>query len=54
MRELWIIAPETRRIEVYLLEKDAANPAAIYGEDKVFESALFPNLAFQAPRIFAQ
>lgn len=54
VRELWIITPETRRIEVYLLAQDAANPVATYGENDSFESALFPGLTFQAKAIFAQ
>ncbi len=54
VRELWIIAPETRQIEIYLLPQDAANPVATHGENDNFESALFPELTFSAPRIFAQ
>lgn len=53
VRELWIIAPEPRRIEVYLLADDAANPAVTYGENDTFDSALFPGLRFSGPRIFA-
>ena len=54
VRELWIIAPEPRTIEVYLLGQDAANPAATYRETDTFESALLPGLRFNAARIFAQ
>ncbi len=54
VRELWIIAPETRRIEVYLLEQDAANPVATYGESDTFVSAHFPGLSFNAAAIFAR
>ncbi len=54
VRELWIIAPETRTIEVYLLEQDADKPAAIHGADAVFASDLFPGLKFEAAAIFAQ
>lgn len=54
VRELWIIAPETRTTEVYLLAQDAASPAATYGERDTFASALFPDLAFKAEKIFAQ
>ena len=54
VRELWIIAPETRTIEVYLLPVDPATPVAIYDADAVFESALFPGLQFDARKIFAQ
>ncbi len=54
VRELWIIAPETRTIEVYLLNQDAVNPAATYGEHDTLASALFPELKFDAAKIFAQ
>lgn len=54
VRELWIIAPETRQIQVYLLATDPAHPAATYGEADTFESALFPWLRFKGAAIFAQ
>ncbi len=54
VRELWIIAPETRQIEVYFLAENAATPAATYSERDTFESPLFPGLRFDAPTIFAQ
>ena len=54
VKELWIIAPETRRIEVFLLEKDAAVPAATYGEKDELQSAFFPGLRFDAAVIFAK
>jgi Uma2 family endonuclease len=54
VRELWIIAPEPRTIEIYLLAQDAANPAATYTESDIFESALFPGLQFRGAKIFAQ
>ena len=54
VRELWIIAPEPRTIEVYFLAENAAVPAKIYGESDRFESALFPGLTFEAATIFAR
>ncbi|MDQ3315496.1 MAG: Uma2 family endonuclease [Verrucomicrobiota bacterium] len=54
VRELWIIAPETRQIQVYLLSRDAANTIATHGENDTFESARFPGVRFSAARIFAQ
>ena len=54
VRELWIIAPEMRTTEIYLLGQDAANPAATHREGDLFESALFPGLQFDAARIFAK
>jgi Uma2 family endonuclease len=54
VRELWLIVPETRKIEVFLLAENATDPSATYGEHDNFESALFPGLIFDAARIFAQ
>ncbi len=54
VRELWIITPETRQIEVYSLAQDATDPVSTYGEKDIFESALFPGLRFNAAAIFAQ
>jgi Uma2 family endonuclease len=54
VRELWIIAPETKKIEIFLLGQDAAEPAAVHGEKDRFESRLFPDLNFDAARIFAR
>ena len=53
VQELWIVDPEQKRIEVYFLSKDAATPAAVYGETDQFESAVFPGLRFNAAKIFA-
>lgn len=53
VQELWIIDPKQKRIEIYLLAKDAAAPAAVYGEKDQFESACFPGLRFNAVKIFA-
>lgn len=54
VRELWIIGPDPRTIQVYQLQQDAVRPAATYCEHDIFESALFPALRFDAARIFAQ
>ncbi|MEP6956985.1 MAG: Uma2 family endonuclease [Chthoniobacterales bacterium] len=53
VRELWIIAPEIKRIDVYLLQQDASTPAVVHGATDRFSSALFPGLVFDAPTIFA-
>ena len=54
VQELWIIAPEPRTIEVYLLPQDAAAPYMVHGDQARFESALFPGLQFDAAKIFAR
>ncbi len=54
VQELWIIDPEPKQIEVYLLGQDPAAPKARHGEDAKFSSALFPGLTFDAATIFAR
>ena len=53
VQELWIIDPETKSIEIYLLSENAVSPAAVYHERDQFESRLFPGLRFNAAKIFA-
>ena len=54
VQELWIIAPEKQTIEVYLLQTNAAAPAVTHDATARFTSALFPDLEFDAGRIFAR
>ncbi len=54
VRELWIIGPEPQQIEVYLLARDSAAPAAVHGATARFSSELFPGLVFDAATIFAR
>jgi Uma2 family endonuclease len=50
VEELWIIDPEPRRIEVYVLAKNPGSPAAIRHERDQFESKLFQACASMPPR----
>jgi len=52
--ELWIISPVKQMIEVFLLQKDADQPAAIHGPKARFTSACFPSLTFRGKEIFAR
>jgi len=52
VRELWLVDPETRTIQVYLPAKDAETPLATHGEKAVFESALLPGLRVKTVAIF--
>jgi Uma2 family endonuclease len=54
VRELWIIAPEPRTIEVHFLVQDAAAPAKTYQANGRFESPIFRGLHFDAAAIFAR
>jgi Uma2 family endonuclease len=50
--ELWLVDPETRSVQVFLLQKDATNPASTYREVDHFTSAQFPGLSISGAEIF--
>ena len=52
VKELWIIDPDIKTIQVYFLQKDAERPAANYTEKDTFTSPHFPALKFKAAEIF--
>ena len=52
VKELWIIDPDIKTIQVYFLQKDAERPAANYTEKDTFTSSHFPGLKFKASEIF--
>lgn len=52
VEELWIIDPNSQKIEIYFLQKDAENPAAAHGAKAIFISPTFPGLKFSAADIF--
>ncbi len=54
VRELWIIAPETRADRGLSAGAGCGQARRHYGEKDNFESGLFPGLRFEAARIFAQ
>jgi len=51
--ELWLIDPELKEIHVFHLRKDPDAPVAVYGEEEIFSSPLFPGLKFSGAEIFA-
>ncbi|MBA4149193.1 MAG: Uma2 family endonuclease [Verrucomicrobia bacterium] len=52
VKELWLVDPETNRIEVFHLTEDAETPVGTYGTDSVFQSSLLPGLEISAARVF--
>ena len=52
VREFWLVDPQTRTVQVYLLEKNAEKPIATHGEKATFESALLPGLKIKTATIF--
>jgi Uma2 family endonuclease len=52
LKELWIIDPEPRLIQVYMLQENAGQPLATYSEGDSFTSSNFPGLAIHGSEIF--
>jgi len=52
VKELWIIDPDIKTIQVYFLQKDAERPATNYTEKDTLTSPHFPGLKFKATEIF--
>ncbi len=54
VKELWIVDPELKLINVYFLQKNPERPLATYSEQDTFTSPHFPGLKFKGARIFRQ
>ena len=52
VKELWLVDPELKSIQIYELNKNAETPAATHGVDSNFKSPLFPGLSLKAAAIF--
>ena len=52
VKELWIVDPEARRVEVYHLPRNSDTPAIVCGENESFASSFFPGLDIQVATIF--
>lgn len=52
VREFWLVDPETRAIQVYLLGKDAETPVATHGDKAAFESVVLPGRRVKTAAIF--
>ena len=52
VKELWLVDPDSRTIQIYELTQNAETPAATHGPDSVFKSRLFPGMRFKATVIF--
>lgn len=53
VKELWIINPELREVQVFRFVESADLPAGTYSGAAEFESPLFPGLKVSLTRIFA-
>ena len=52
VKELWIVDPELKSIQVYHLTRNAETPAATHDASVVFKSALLPGLKIKTAAIF--
>jgi Uma2 family endonuclease len=52
VKELWLVDPDMRVVEVFVLPKNSQQPAAIYRENDRFASSFFPGLAFEVAIFF--
>ena len=53
VKELWLIDPKARRIDVYYLQEQSDTPVASHGASSKFSSPVFPGLEFSGEKIFA-
>ena len=54
VRELWLVYPETKKVDVFHFEKNAETPLASYSLGEIFHSPLFPGLDLPTNAIFAR
>ena len=52
VKELWLVDPEARTLQGYLLAKDPETPSATHGANATFTSALLPGLKIKTATIF--
>jgi Uma2 family endonuclease len=53
VKELWLIDPDIKTIQVFFMQKNPETPAATYSEKDTFSSPQFPGLKFKGSEIFA-
>jgi Uma2 family endonuclease len=52
VRELWIVHPQDKLLEIYNLELDAETPVVTYGAKAQVTSPLLPDLKVETATIF--
>jgi Uma2 family endonuclease len=52
VKELWLVDPEARTIEVFSLAENVDKPSAAHGDKDTFSSSLLPGLRFNGAAIF--
>ena len=54
VRELWIVLPEAKRVDVFDLKANSETPVASHSLGEIFRSPLFPELEISTDKIFAR
>jgi Uma2 family endonuclease len=54
VEELWLVDPETKRIEIYRLQQDPDHPVAVCTDQDHFVSPCFPGLTIPGQEIFKE
>ena len=54
VEEMWLLDPIEKRIEQYLLQKDAQKAEQVFGMDDEIASTCFPGLSIKVSEIFAE
>ena len=52
VKELWLVDPDVKAIQVYQLDRNAETPSATHGATAIFKSALLPGLRIKAAAVF--
>jgi Uma2 family endonuclease len=52
VREFWLVDPDTRTIQVYLLDKNADAPAATCGDQNILTSTVLAGLRLKTAAVF--
>jgi Uma2 family endonuclease len=52
VEELWLVDPESKRVEIYRLQQDPHHPAATWTEQDRFSSVCFPGLEIGGLELF--
>ena len=54
VRELWLVYPEGKRVDLFNPEQTSKEPVASYSLGKIVHSTLFPDLEIATDKIFAR
>lgn len=52
VREMWVVAPETRTVEIYRFAENPAEPVAVLRIGETLESPVLPGLALAVADVF--